>query len=78
MELQFLVSFVVKGQGQALLHHLMGEAERRGYTWLGLETGRPEPFQPAVNLYKKHGFSQCQPFDDYVDDDFSMCMSKSL
>ena len=36
-----------KGAGKAVLVHLLGEAERRGYRWLGLETGRPEPFQPA-------------------------------
>ncbi|QFT78914.1 GNAT family N-acetyltransferase [Erythrobacter sp. THAF29] len=65
-----------KGAGEALLLHLISEAKARGYSWLGLETGRPAPFQPAVTLYKKHGFAECEPFGDYVSDDFSLCMEK--
>ncbi|MXP40642.1 GNAT family N-acetyltransferase [Altererythrobacter soli] len=67
-----------KGAGQAILLHLIAEARRRGYTWLGLETGRPEPFQPAAALYRKHGFSECADFGDYLGDEFSVCMSRSL
>ena len=67
-----------KGAGQAILRHLIAEAERRGYTWLGLETGRPEPFLPAASLYRKHGFAECENFGDYVSDEFSMCMSRAL
>ena len=67
-----------KGAGQAILRHLIGEAERRGCTWLGLETGRPEPFRPAASLYRKHGFAECGNFGDYVSDEFSMCMSRAL
>jgi len=67
-----------KGAGQAILKHLIAEAERRGYGWLGLETGRPEPFLPAATLYRKHGFSECENFGDYVSDEFSMCMSRTL
>ena len=67
-----------KGAGEAILRHLMAEAEARGYRWVGLETGRPEPFLPAVQLYRKHGFAECAPFGDYVSDEFSMCMEKRL
>ena len=67
-----------KGAGEAILRHLMAEAEARGYRWVGLETGRPEPFLPAVRLYRKHGFADCAPFGDYVSDEFSMCMEKRL
>lgn len=66
------------GAGQAILQHLIGEARRRGYTWLGLETGRPEPFRPAQALYRKHGFAECENFGDYVSDEFSMCMSREF
>lgn len=65
-----------KGAGEAILLHLISEARDRGYTWLGLETGKPEPFKPAHNLYLKHGFAECEPFGDYVSDDFSMCMER--
>lgn len=67
-----------KGTGSAILERLMAEAERRGYLWLGLETGRPEPFRPAQSLYARYGFTECEPFGDYVSDEFSICMSRSL
>ena len=67
-----------RGAGEAILLHLLAEAESRGYSWLGLETGVPEPFLPARRLYEKHGFAECPAFGDYVSDDFSMCMDRSL
>lgn len=67
-----------KGAGEAMLLHLMSEAQARGLKWLGLETGRPDAFQPAGNLYRKHGFRKCEAFGDYVSDEFSMCMSREL
>jgi len=67
-----------KGAGEAILVHLVGEARRRGYRWLGLETGRPAAYLPAQNLYRKHGFADCADFGDYIGDDFSMCMSRAL
>ncbi|MBD3729643.1 MAG: GNAT family N-acetyltransferase [Sphingomonadales bacterium] len=67
-----------KGAGEAILLQLMAEARRRGYSWVGLETGRPEPFRPAHTLYAKHGFAECPPFGDYVSDDFSLCMERRL
>lgn len=67
-----------KGAGEAILIHLMAEARQRGYRWLGLETGRPEPFRPAIELYRKHGFAECPPFGDYISDDFSICMALRL
>lgn len=67
-----------KGAGRAVLEHLMAEAQRRGYVWLGLETGRPEPFQPAQRLYTGYGFEECPAFGNYVSDEFSLCMARSL
>jgi putative acetyltransferase len=67
-----------KGAGEAILIHLVGEARRRGYSWLGLETGRPAAYVPARNLYRKHGFSPCEDFGDYIGDEFSVCMSRAL
>lgn len=67
-----------KGAGEAILLHLIAEARRRGYTWLGLETGRPEAYRPAQSLYRKHGFADCEDFGDYVADEFSMCMGRAL
>jgi len=67
-----------RGAGQAILLHLLAEARARGLTWLGLETGRTEPFHPAVALYRKHGFTPCPPFGGYVADDFSQCLELTL
>ena len=67
-----------KGAGEAILLRLIGEARRRGYTWLGLETGRPDAWLPARNLYLKHGFAECEDFGDYIGDEFSVCMSRTL
>lgn len=67
-----------KGAGKAILEHLLGEARRRGYAWLGLETGVPEPFAPARGLYASYGFTDCEAFADYVLDEWSVCMSRAL
>jgi putative acetyltransferase len=67
-----------KGAGKAILLHIFAEARARGYTRLSLETGRPEPFDPARRLYASHGFAECPPFGDYVDDGFSLCMTRTL
>ncbi|MEJ2410456.1 MAG: GNAT family N-acetyltransferase [Novosphingobium sp.] len=67
-----------KGVGKAILLRLLEEARTRGYTRVSLETGRPEPFQAAHNLYRSHGFAECPPFGDYVSDEFSLCMTREL
>jgi putative acetyltransferase len=67
-----------RGAGRAILEHLIAEARRRGYTWLGLETGRPDPFVPARRLYEAYGFVECPAFGDYVSDEFSLCMDRTL
>lgn len=67
-----------KGAGKAMLLHLLDEARARGYTRVSLETGRPEPFLPARRLYESHGFAECRPFADYVEDPFSICMTRTL
>ena len=67
-----------RGAGRAVLEHMIAEAHRRAYRWLGLETGRPEPFQPAHRLYAGYGFTECAPFGNYVSDEFSLCMARDL
>ena len=67
-----------KGAGRAMLAALIAEAQARGMTWLGLETGRPAPFGDAQALYAANGFAECAPFGDYVSDEFSMCMERAL
>ncbi len=67
-----------KGAGRAILLHLLAEGRTRGYTRLSLETGAPEDFLPARRLYASHGFSECGPLTGYVDDPFSLFMTRTL
>ncbi|MEO7248428.1 MAG: GNAT family N-acetyltransferase [Novosphingobium sp.] len=67
-----------KGVGNAVLLHLIAEAQSRGYTRLSLETGGPDQFLPARRLYESHGFMPCGPFADYRADPFSVFMTKVL
>lgn len=66
------------GVGRALLRHIIGEARERGLTSLWLETGSTEEFLPAQRLYESEGFARCGPFDGYVDDPFSVFMTRML
>lgn len=71
-------AYTRRGVGAALLETIIAEAHVRGYARLSLETGRTDPFHPAHRLYARYGFVPCPPFADYVLDDFSMCMTRSL
>ncbi len=67
-----------KGAGRAMLEHLLGEARARGYTRVSLETGRPDEFAAARQLYLANGFVECPPFADYAADGFSICLTRTL
>ena len=67
-----------KGVAASLLGHMLEEARRRGYRRLSLETGSAEAFEPARKLYAKFGFMYCGPFADYVEDPYSVFMTKEL
>jgi putative acetyltransferase len=67
-----------KGVGRAMLRHIVGEAQNRGYKRLSLETGNSEPFHPALRLYESEGFVPWGPFADYNDIPFSSFMTRRL
>ncbi len=67
-----------KGVAAKLLQHILEEAKHRKYKRVSLETGSMEAFTPAHNLYTKFGFKQCGPFADYVNDPYSIYMTKEL
>ncbi|MGN7456943.1 GNAT family N-acetyltransferase [Paenibacillus pasadenensis] len=67
-----------KGVARALVEHIIGEARRRGYERLSLETGSMESFFPAQRLYASFGFVECGPFASYVLDPNSLFMTKEL
>ncbi|MBA3804164.1 MAG: GNAT family N-acetyltransferase [Acidobacteria bacterium] len=67
-----------KGVAKNLLNHILEEAKRRGYSRLSLETGSVEAFEPARTLYANFGFTYCEPFADYVEDPYSVFMTREL
>lgn len=67
-----------KGVATRLLHHILEEAERRSYRRLSLETGSMDAFAPARRLYTRFGFQPCGPFAGYVEDPYSVFMTKEL
>lgn len=71
-------SHLRKGVAATLMCHILDEAKRRSYERLSLETGSTEPFAPARSLYASFGFQPCAPFADYVDDPFSVFMTREI
>ena len=65
-----------KGVAARLLQHIIDEAGRRSYRRLSLETGSAEAFVPARRLYARFGFEPCGPFADYVEDPYSVFMTR--
>lgn len=70
--------FLGTGAGRAILRHIVGEAAARGVRTLWLETGSPDDFLAARRLYASEGFTECGPFADYVEDPYSVFMTKTL
>lgn len=66
------------GIGSKLVRHMVEVAKNRAYRALRLETGSMEFFQPARNLYLKHGFTYCEPFWPYKEDPNSVFMVLEL
>lgn len=71
-------AFLRRGVASRMLEHIIGEAKRRGYRRLSLETGSMEAFEPARQLYVRFGFEYCGPFADYAEDPNSAFMTKEL
>jgi putative acetyltransferase len=67
-----------KGVARHLMAHVLAEAKRRGYRRLSLETGSQPYFDPARRLYQAFGFTECPPFEGYVEDPNSIFMTLVL
>lgn len=72
------IAYRRKGVARAVLTHIIGEARRRSYLRLSLETGSMQAFAAARTLYASFGFTYCLPFADYVDDPNSVFMEMNL
>lgn len=55
-----------QGAGAAILEHLLALARARGYRRVSLETGSGAPFEAALALYRRYGFTAGEPFGGYT------------
>lgn len=67
-----------RGVGSVLLTHVIETARADRLERLSLETGARDFFKPARAFYARHGFTECDPFGDYVPDPNSVFMSLDL
>lgn len=67
-----------KGIASMLLAYILNAARLQGYQHISLETGSMPFFEPARNLYAKHGFENCAPFSMYREDPNSVFMTRKL
>lgn len=70
--------FLRQGAGAAILEHITGVARERGLSRLSLETGSGAAFEPALTLYRAHGFRPGPAFGDYVASDFNQFLHLAL
>jgi len=67
-----------RGVAVLLLDHIESEAKARGLTRLSLETGSGPAFEPALALYRKHGFVDGEAFSDYQPSAFNQFLHLQL
>ena len=67
-----------RGVGAAMLRHIIAAARASGMSRLSLETGSWDFFHSARELYRRHGFVECAPFNGYVADPNNVFMSLDL
>jgi putative acetyltransferase len=67
-----------RGVAAAVLGAVLTAARSRGMTRISLETGAEPFFDPAVRLYRRHGFVPCGPFAQYTDDPNSRYLTRVL
>lgn len=67
-----------QGVAKALLLHLLAQARIEGLAMLSLETGSAPEFEPALALYRTHGFAEGERFSDYQPNAFSRFFHLSL
>src|ERR1700694_1042953 len=71
-------SHLRKGVAARLMRHILEEAKRRSYERLSLETGSMDAFAPARSFYASFGFHPCGPVAHYVEDPYSVFMTREV
>jgi putative acetyltransferase len=60
------------------MQHILDEGAHRGYARMSLETGSMAAFEPARRLYARFGFEFCGPFAGYIEDPYSVFMTRKI
>ena len=71
-------NFRKKGQGINVINHLIHEAKKLNIKRISIETGAGDFFIPARKLFKRTGFSECEPFAHYKVDINSVYLTKKI
>ena len=71
-------NFRKKGHGINVINHLINEAKKLNIKRISIETGAGDFFIPARKLFKKTGFSECEPFAHYEVDINSVYLTKKI
>lgn len=67
-----------RGVAARLLAHIIEHARANQYDRVSLETGSQPGFEPARQMYRRFGFTVCEPFGDYHPDPHSTFMTLDL
>ena len=67
-----------RGVAAAMLRHIVAAARMRGMARLSLETGSGPAFDPALTLYRRHGFVDGAAFGDYAKSAFNQFLHLAL
>lgn len=67
-----------RGVATLILACILDEARDRGLRRLSLETGRGPAFEPALAMYRRHGFADGAAFGDYQPNAFSQFLHRDL
>lgn len=67
-----------QGVATTILRHILVEARTRGYLRISLETGSGPAFEPALALYRRHGFVDGEAFGSYVKSPFNQFLHLAL
>ena len=71
-------NFRKKGKGIEVINHLIKEAKKLKIKRLSIETGAGSFFTPARKLFRKTGFTVCEPFAHYKEDVNSVYLTKLI
>ena len=71
-------NFRKQGQGINVINHLINEAKKLNIKKISIETGAGDFFIPARKLFKRTGFSECEPFAHYKVDINSVYLTKKI